>query len=600
MLNSKVALACAFVYTTTETEEDGLYVNLNDAPQSSDKEQIFLSRLKDGYVVKTPAREFRKIPGSPIAYWIGPGLIRSFSNGRDLESIAPVRQGFQTGDNDKFMRMWPEVSSNRCKFDAISKEDVFASSKKWVPYNKGGSFRRWYGNNEFLVAFDETNYALLSRSGNCLPSRNLYFKKAITWSALTSGSFGARLSPDGFTFSAKGACAFPSTQYFRLALGLLNSTIAEKVFEFFAATLDFNVGSIRKLPLLSDSAYDKTSIEHAVDELICFARADWDNFETSWDFCDQPLLRLKGTTLETSWRNWEEQSIAAISRMQELETENNRLFIVAYGLQDEIKPEVPKDQITLARADVRKDMSAFISYAIGCMMGRYSLEKPGLVLANAGDTIREYLAAVGRPQDQLTFAPDEDGIIPVLDGEWFEDDIVARTREFLRATFGEAVLRENLRFIEESLGKELRKYFLSDFYKDHVQTYKKRPIYWLVQSPRKGFSVLVYLHRYTRDTLNLVLNRYLRPYQEKLRIRIAHLDQIPATDASARDKTAARKESEKLNRILHECEEWERQTLLPLAQQRIELDLDDGVKVNYLKLGEVLAPIAGLAANEED
>jgi hypothetical protein len=496
--------------------------------------------------------------------------------------------------------MWPEVSSNRCKFDAISKEDVFASSKKWVPYNKGGSFRRWYGNNEFLVAFDETNYALLSRSGNCLPSRNLYFKKAITWSALTSGSFGARLSPDGFTFSAKGACAFPSTQYFRLALGLLNSTIAEKVFEFFAATLDFNVGSIRKLPLLSDSAYDKTSIEHAVDELICFARADWDNFETSWDFCDQPLLRLKGTTLETSWRNWEEQSIAAISRMQELETENNRLFIVAYGLQDEIKPEVPKDQITLARADVRKDMSAFISYAIGCMMGRYSLEKPGLVLANAGDTIREYLAAVGRPQDQLTFAPDEDGIIPVLDGEWFEDDIVARTREFLRATFGEAVLRENLRFIEESLGKELRKYFLSDFYKDHVQTYKKRPIYWLVQSPRKGFSVLVYLHRYTRDTLNLVLNRYLRPYQEKLRIRIAHLDQIPATDASARDKTAARKESEKLNRILHECEEWERQTLLPLAQQRIELDLDDGVKVNYLKLGEVLAPIAGLAANEED
>jgi hypothetical protein len=234
------------------------------------------------------------------------------------------------------------------------------------------------------------------------------------------------------------------------------------------------------------------------------------------------------------------------------------------------------------------------------MMGRYSLDKPGLVLANAGDTIREYLASVGRPLDQLTFAPDEDGIIPVLDGEWFEDDIVARTREFLRATFGEVTLRENLRFIEESLGKELRKYFLSDFYKDHLQTYKKRPIYWLVQSPRKGFSVLVYLHRYTRDTLNLVLNRYLRPYQEKLRIRIAHLDQVPATDASARDKTAARKESEKLNRILHECEEWERQTLLPLAQQRIELDLDDGVKVNYLKLGEALAPIAGLAANEED
>ena len=233
------------------------------------------------------------------------------------------------------------------------------------------------------------------------------------------------------------------------------------------------------------------------------------------------------------------------------------------------------------------------------MMGRYSLDHPGLVLATAGDTLSVFLSKLGRAQDQLTFAPDGDGIVPVLDGEWFEDDIVARTRDFLRATFGEATLRENLRFIEESLGKDLRKYFLTDFYKDHLQTYKNRPIYWQIQSPRKGFRVLVYLHRYTRDTMNLVLNRYLREFQSKARSRLSHLAQQQTSSATTRERTEARKESERLTKVLVECEEWERQTLLPLAQARIELNLDDGVKVNYLKLGEALAPIPGLAAEED-
>jgi thiol-disulfide isomerase/thioredoxin len=338
-----------------------------------------------------------------------------------------------------------------------------------------------------------------------------------------------------------------------------------------------------------------------VGDLVNLAHFDWDNFETSWNFSDLPLLRpgLTGAVLAKSWQNWDAHCQAAIHRMQELETENNRLIIAAYCLQDELKPEVPEDQITLARAEVRKDIAAFLSYAVGCMMGRYSLDHPGLILANAGDTLKEYVAKVGRPLDQLTFVPDEDGIIPVLDGEWFEDDIVARTREFLRATFGEVTLRENIRFIEDSLGRDLRKHFLTDFYKDHLQTYKKRPIYWLVQSPQRGFSVLVYLHRYTKDTLNLVLNRYLREYQVKLRNRIAHLVREQATATSAKAKTDARKEGDKLTKILAECEEWERQTLLPLAQARIDLDLDDGVKVNYLKLGEAFAPIAGLAKEEE-
>ena len=332
-------------------------------------------------------------------------------------------------------------------------------------------------------------------------------------------------------------------------LGLLNSNATELFVSAVSGTLNFTLGEIAKIPICDFP----NGLVPVVEELVTISRADWDNFETSWDFRDQPLLRSGqrlvnsgqqesgerpslatghyplSTTLEQSWRNWETQSTAAIRRMQELETENNRLFIAAYSLAGELQPEVPEAQITLARAEARKDMAAFLSYAVGCMMGRFSLSAPGLILADAGATLEDYLRivaakTVASDQGPVTsekasldaapqlatghcsltteFHPDRDGILPVLDGEWFDDDIVARTRDFLRATFGEATLRENFRFLEDSLGKDLRKYFLTDFYKDHLQTYKKRPIYWLVQSPRKGFSVLLYLHRYTRDTMN--------------------------------------------------------------------------------------------------
>lgn len=380
-------------------------------------------------------------------------------------------------------------------------------------------------------------------------------------------------------------------------MGLLNSVVGAELLRILSPTVDFGEGSIGRVPIMANRIGVALPV---VLNAVEIARADWDNFETSWDFRDLPLLRpeLKGRTLAESWAAWKDHCDAAIRRMQELETENNRLWIEAYGLEDELSPDVPEEEITLARADRRKDMAAFLSYAIGCMMGRYSLDKPGLILADAESTLEDYLEKVGKPLEELTFAPDADGIIPVLDGEWFEDDVVARVRDFLRATFGEETLRENIRFIEESLGKDLRRYFLTDFYKDHLQTYKKRPIYWMVQSPKKGFSALIYLHRYNRDTLNVVLNRYLREYEAKVRSRLEHLARVQADPgASARDKTAARKEADKLTKVLNECQEWERQTLLPLAQERIELDLDDGVKVNYGKLGEALAPIPGLKSN---
>ena len=405
-------------------------------------------------------------------------------------------------------------------------------------------------------------------------------------------------------FDVNGMSAFPLDGITcREIASVLCSSVSSEVLRFLNPTLAFQSGDIARIPLPN---VIPTEVEAIGSCCIDLARADWDNFETSWDYSDLPLLRrpVIGQDLETSWRKWEAQSAAAIHRMQELETENNRLFIAAYGLDDELQPDVPEAQITLARAEASRDMSAFLSYAVGCMMGRYSLNHVGLILADSRDSQTEQLAAyeekVDKPLVEVQFKPDPDGIIPVLDGEWFEDDIVARTREFLAVTFPESSVGENLRFIEESLGKDIRKYFCSEFYKDHLQTYKKRPIYWLVQSPKKGFSCLIYLHRYTKDTLNQVLNNYFRPYLQKLEAHLAQLglDQLN-DDLPTRERTAARKEAEKITKVLKECQAWEQDALLPLAQQRIELDLDDGVKVNYLKLQDVLAPIPGLAAKED-
>ena len=438
---------------------------------------------------------------------------------------------------------------------------------------------------------------------------------------VTSSAFSARYAPAGHLFDVGGPAAFPKSELVKPVAAYLNSNVFQKIIKVINPTLNFNSGDIAKLPFIESVANDP-DLNHTIESLITAHRADWDNFETSWDFQDLPVLRdeLKTDTLGATWANWDRYCRDNIARMKELEEKNNRLWIDAYGLQDELTPEVPEKEITLARADPRKDMAAFISYAIGCMFGRYSLEVSGLVLADAGATVEDYyrivaekantvasgqgLVASGGEENLATghqplatkFHPDADNIIPVLDSEWFEDDIVARFREFLKVTFGEASLRENLQFIEESLGKDLRKYLVSDFYKDHLQTYKKRPIYWLFQSPKKSFQALIYLHRYDRDTVNLLLNDYLREFQNKLQNRRQHLYEILASEStSARDKTAATKEQAKIDKSLTELADWERDVILPLAQQRLEIDLDDGVKQNYPKFGPALAKIPGVS-----
>jgi len=538
-----------------------------------------------------------KVDGYPIAYWLSEGLLAAFSEGERFDTIGNPRVGMQTANNERFLRLWHEIE--------VSKSNIVGTSKRWVKYLKGGPFRKWWGNNDFVLYYAEDASLLRQQENASIQPIEMLDRLKCSWTDISSTSqFGARLAPLGCFYDIKGHCFLPNHSDVHQLLALSNSKPFNQFLNILNPGLNFQVGDVARVPLPRNWM---TIPQSDITECLSIARSDWDNFETSWDFSENPLLclKLKSDSLLESWCKWEKHCLSAIARMRELETENNRLFIEAYGLQDELSPEVPEDQITLARADRRKDVVAFLSYAVGCMMGRYSLEMPGLILADAGDTVDEYLKKVKMPLDQLSFPPDEDGIIPVVEGEWFPDDIVARTREFLRVTFGESTLNENLRFIEESLGKSLEKYFLNDFYKDHISNeraygYKKRPIYWLFQSPKKGFSALVYLHRYTKDTCNTLLNGYLREYIKKIDAKIAHLEHVSATADSAREKTAAAKELEKLRKVLKECQDWERDVLLPLAQRRLEIDLDDGVKVNYLKFGNALATIPGLASKEEE
>jgi len=612
-----------------------------------------------GWFYRASASNFIKIPGSPIAYWASSRLIEIFGSSYNIESISKPKQGATTSDNQRFLRFWPEVTFQQIGRHLSSTKEAAASGKTWFPYNKGGDFRKWYGNQDFVINYKDDGAEIKAfheelnktKPGGRLKNQNLYFKQSISWSKISSASFALRYFPAGFIFDVAGSAIFPAKQEEIALIGsVLNSRVSQAILSVLSPTLNFEAEHLCMFPLVPLDESKAVVITSEFDHMVRIARADWDNFETSWDFRDQPLLRnyevrimnyegeeksadsdfmlhhssfiIKGATLQESWNNWKRYCDSAIHRMQELETENNRLFIAAYGLEGELQPAVPEEQITLARADARRDMAAFLSYAVGVMFGRYSLVAPGLVLADAGSTVEDYhrivrtkyelgsmnnegkKAATADPDfiihTSSFILPDEDGIIPVLDGEWFEDDIVARTRDFLRATFGAAHLDANVTWLEKALDKDLRKYFVRDFYKDHLQTYKKRPIYWLVSSPGGSFQALIYLHRYTKDTVNTLLNNYLREFIHKLDARQKHLVHVEATSTNAREKTAARKEADKLRKSLKECQDWEREVVLPLAQQRIELDLDDGVKVNYLKFPGFLAKIPGLEKKEDE
>lgn len=439
------------------------------------------------------------------------------------------------------------------------------------------------------------------------------FKPNVNWGAVTSAEFSARLSFGGELFDAGGSACFPEGCAPEIIVALLNSKITGSLLKALNPTLNFQAGNVASIPIAPDLS--EAEIETNTKSCIAITKSDWDAYETSWDFSTVPLLTSshQGDTLEGTYAHLRTHWQSMTDEMQRLEEENNRIFIDAYGLQDELTPEVPVEDITLTcnpayrykmkdtegdrEARLKADtMAEFLSYAVGCMFGRYSLDEPGLILANQGERLEDYLARVPEP----TFMPDDDNVIPMIDfeGDWFEDDITERFKQFLRMTFGEEHYAENLAFIEDALGKSLQKYFAKDFYKDHVSVsrYRKRPIYWLFSSPKGTFNALIYMHRYRPGTVSVVLNEYLREFRTKLEARKASCEQISiSSSASQKEKTQALKMIGKLDTALNEINSYERDVLYPLAGENIEIDLDNGVKHNYPLFGPALKNVTGLS-----
>ena len=551
---------------------------------------------------RVSATQLCAVPDIPIAYWVSGSLREVFNSHTLLRDEAPVKKGIDTGKNDQFLRFWFEVSQRG--------RSMRSERKKWYDYVKGGEFRKWYGNIDLTVNWMNDGSEVRSHPSSTIRNPKYFFKPAITWSLTGNKGFGARIVPDNCMFDNNGSSVFPRPDQIENLSCFLNSKVANHCLEVLNPTVAYQVGDIARLPYAVDVETGDISVS-----LLQIAKSDWGFDETSSDFTVLPLLGSdhRAETLATSYNRLRAHWQSMTDEMQRLEEENNRIFIDAYGLADELTPEVPIEEITLTcnpayrygvkgsaedrEARLREDTVAeFLHYAVGSMFGRYSLDAPGLILANQGEGIEEYLARVPEP----TFAPDRDNVIPLLDADWFADDIVTRARDFLRVTFGEAKFRENLAFVETALGKDLRKWFTKDFFDYHVRRYKKRPIYWMFSSPKGSFNALIYMHRYRPDTVSVVLNQYLREFIHKLEVERARLEKLAVDPAATpAQQTKAQKETATVIKQIAELTEWERDVVYPMAQQKIAIDLDDGVKRNYPLFAGALKPIKGLEAADD-
>jgi len=606
-----------------QTSHVGEYLRLIEGNSESAKISMYLEAVHNpdcGWFYRANAADFEKIPGSPIAYWASEHMLNGFSNGVELSKIAKPRQGLATSDNNRFLRLWFEVNHNNIGFSIPEICDKNKYRYKWFPCSKGGSFRRWYGNQDFVINWENDGkelkeYASILYKNFTRTIKNIsyYFQEGLTWSTISSSKFSLRYLPRGHIFETKGAvCFFNNYDSLIFTLGLMNTKVVHKILGIISPTLDYHEGPIGRVPVVPVSNHNINSI---VEKNTAQTKQDWDSYETSWNFSTLPLLQYdyRSEDLSQTYKSLRSHWQSMTDEMQQLEEENNRIFIEAYGLENELTPEVPIEEITLTcnpyyrygNNKSQKELEAllladtmreFISYAVGCMFGRYSLDKPGLILANQGETLQDYLVQVPEP----TFLADDDNAIPILDDAWFTDEIVERFSHFLVVTFGQVRYKENLNFIENALGKDIRKYFLKEFYTDHVKRYKKRPIYWLFTSPKGTFNALIYMHRYRPDTVSVVLNKYLREFKVKLNARLDQYKRAEASaDVSRTDKARAIREIDGLRKSIDELDQWERDVIFPLALQQIDIDLDDGVKVNYPKFGSALKKIPGLEAKED-
>lgn len=552
---------------------------------------------------------FSKIPGMPVAYWVSEKFIKAFEKGKCLGVVCEARKGLATSDNNRFLKLWFEVAANNICFSCSSNEESRELNFKWYPHNKGGEFRRWYGNNEYVInwyhdGFEIRNFRdekgkLLSRPQNT----NYNFKNSLTWSKITSGTFSARYCAGGFLFDDAAAICYSNDKArLKYVLGFLNSSIAQYMLDILNPTLNKQISDMSNLVILND---EEKTINSCVEQNIIISQSDWDSFETSWDFKIHPLLDyivederevpvIKGNehgtyldtavevylSVENAFNNWKRICDERFNTLKSNEEELNRIFIDIYGLQDELTPEVEDKDVTVRRADLTRDIKSLVSYAVGCMFGRYSLDSEGLAYAGGEWDGSKY----------KTFIPDPDNCIPVTDEEYFRDDIVVRFVDFIRTVYGADTLEENLTFIADALGtrgntsrERIRNYFLNDFIKDHIKMYQKRPIYWMFDSGKQnGFKALVYMHRWNADTTGNVRVEYLHKLQRIYENEIRQSQDVAET-GSGREVSAAQKRIEKLTKQLKETHDFD-EKIAHLALSRIDIDLDDGVKVNYEKV----------------
>ena len=639
----------------------GTYCRLIEPTSEQGKEDLFLSG-ENRYIAKQS--NFSKIPGSSVAYWISNKIFNIFATSKMLYDVAKPRQGLATSDNDRFLKLWYEVNVCKIGFTIKGIDDPNKFDYKWFPCTKGGSFRRWYGNNEYIINWENDGFEIKEYSAKLYKNytrtiKNIpfYFQRGLTWSTISSGLFALRYVPEGFIFETKGAMCYVKDKYLYNLLALYNTCVIQNFLAIVSPTLDYHEGPLGRTPIILN---DDKIVRELAKKCVEYSMSDWDSFETSWDFKQQPLVKLRlagayawgngqpAARLASTYHAWKLECEGRFQKLKANEEELNRIFIDIYGLQDELPPEEEDKDVTVHYlADTKEDAPAslqgssylltrrdvvvsLISYAVGCMFGRYSLDVEGLVYAG-GNFDAKYCRWVGYFGDKVdesvdengqligggwagssqykydgvrkdgkwvaaSFPPDTDNIIPICDDEYFEDDMVGRFVKFIETVYGSDTLEENLKFIADALGGKgrprevIRSYFLNDFFADHCRTYQKRPIYWLFDSGKKnGFKALIYMHRYRPDTIARIRTDYVHEQQARYRTVMADLENRVASAATG--------ERVKLNKALTRLKDQDaelrayEEKIHHLADQMIAIDLDDGVKVNYAKFQDVLAKI---------
>ncbi|OUP58759.1 BREX-1 system adenine-specific DNA-methyltransferase PglX [Butyricicoccus pullicaecorum] len=631
-IGGEVVQTTSFVLRKSHvTEYKGMYCRLIEPTTQQGKEEMFLAG-ENRYTAQQ--FNFSKIPGSPISYWISEGLLSLF-NMQPITTQGKACIGMRTGDNERFLRLWFEVKEERICFNADSAFDAVERRAKWIPYNKGGEYRKWYGNQEYVVNWENDGFEIKENTRKVYPqlgdnlgwkisNEQYYFKEQICWTDITSKGLSFRVFPTGFIFDASSNVVFTDETSSYNILAFLNSVIVNKLAQLINPTLHFKLGNFNSLPALRVCSETQKELSK---NSVALSKCDWDSFETSWDFQQHPFVRWShdlwdataigaqmfhyygdhqqiSCPLELCFLLWQGECNERFTQLKANEEELNRIFIDIYGLQDELSPAVEDKDVTVRKADLQRDIKSLLSYAVGCMFGRYSLDMEGLAYAGGNWDESKY----------KTLLPDVDGIIPITDEEYLGDDIVIRLCSWLKAVYGEDTLEENLDFIAKALGNRgnssreiIRNYFLKDFFKDHCKIYQKRPIYWLFDSGKQnGFKALIYLHRYTPDTIGNLRVDYLHKMQRVYESEIGRMQDMIEHSTNAREAAASTKRKEKLQKQLKECRDYD-EMIAHLALSRIELDLDDGVKVNYRKIQtasdgkfyEVLADSKSIMAKEK-